>query len=195
MKPYTSIYLRTSTNHQSSGISSQKLAVIDYCKRNGFSNTQTYIDEGISGSKSSRPAFDLMIKDAKEGLTDCIVTYSLSRAARNVKNLLETLELLQELDVRFISISESIDSTNNMSKILVTILGAVAEFELDLIKSRICAGLNNAKSNGVILGRKKTRNSELIQELASKNYTYREIAKLAKCSVGTVHRELKGGVQ
>ena len=77
-----------------------------------------------------------------------------------------------------------------MGRCLFTILGSIAELERELIRERIKCGMANAKAKGKRLGREKSRDSELIRELRRKGCSYREIAKIAKCSIATVNREL-----
>ena len=75
---------------------------------------------------------------------------------------------------------------------MFTIISALSQLERELIVERVKLGLENAKAKGKKLGKPKTRNSELIRELYSQGYSYRKIAIFAKCSISTVHRELKG---
>ena len=74
---------------------------------------------------------------------------------------------------------------------MVTVLSAVFELERSLIRERVISGLANAKAKGKILGAKKKRNSQLIQELYKRGLSYRKIAELTGVSIGTIHTEIK----
>jgi DNA invertase Pin-like site-specific DNA recombinase len=100
------------------------------------------------------------------------------------------LETLDNLRVGFISLSECIDMSTPTGKMVVTVLGAVAQLEREITVERVRTGLRNAVSKGKRLGRKRTRNSELIRSLRAQGLSYRKIAALAKCSVATVAEEL-----
>ena len=134
-----------------------------------------------------------MLADVKAGQISQVITYSLSRLSRSTSHLLQTLELLKSLNVGFVSLSEAIDLSTPMGVMVVTVLGAVAQLEREITVERVRSGLRNAVSKGKVLGRKRTRNSDLIQSLHAKGFSYRAIAKMAKCAVSTVGKELKSG--
>jgi DNA invertase Pin-like site-specific DNA recombinase len=73
----------------------------------------------------------------------------------------------------------------------ITILGALAQLERELIRERVVAGLKNARAKGKIIGRVRKRNSALIESLLEAGLSYREIARVAACSHGSVHAQKK----
>jgi len=186
----TAIYCRTSTNKQDKGLESQVRYLSDHCNQKGMNNFLTYSDFGISGKKSSRPGLNKLMSDTRSGKIKTIIVYSFSRFARSTQHLLQALEEFNRLDVTFISVSENIDTNTPMGKAMFTIISALAQLERELIVERVKLGLANAKAKGKKLGRSKTRDSDLIQELRLQGYSYRKIAQFAKCSISTVHREL-----
>lgn len=119
-----------------------------------------------------------------------IICWKLDRLFRSLKDLVFTLQELSDLGIEFIALKDNIDLTTSAGRLMTHILGAFGEFEASIIRSRVKAGLDQARRNGKRLGRTKTRPSELIRELYSKGYTYRQISKLANCSCSTVSREL-----
>lgn len=131
-----------------------------------------------------------MLIDARDKKIDVIICWKLDRLFRSLKDLILTLQELSDLGVEFVALKDGVDLTTNTGRLMTHILGAFAEFEASIIRSRVKAGLDQAVRNGVILGRRKSRPSELIRELKSKGYTYRQIARLANCSSSTVSREL-----
>lgn len=191
MTKKVALYCRVSTGNQSTGLEAQVRALRDYCTRNNIFDYVIYEDENQSGVKQSRPALDRMMKDVREGFIGKVIVYSFSRYARSVTHLLRALEEFKKVDVGFVSITESIDTNTPLGAAVFTILGAVAQLERDLIAERVRNGLANAKAKGVRIGRLKTRDSDLIRKLRASGMTFRDIARIAKCSTGAVGAELR----
>lgn len=185
------LYCRTSTSLQSTGLEAQILALKTYCVSHGIKNYVVYADEGISGTKSSRPELDHLMQAVATGQVSSVIVYSFSRFARSVTHLLEGLQKFDQCNVSFISISESLDTRTSTGRFVFTILAALSAMEREILVDRVKTGLINAVSKGKRLGRRRSRPSELIQSLHSKGFSYRQIAKLAKCAVSTVAEELK----
>lgn len=183
-------YVRVSTDRQSSGLAAQKMAVENYLKQKGITDFDFYEDFAISGRKESRPGLNLLMDEVRKGCVESITVYSFSRFARSTKHLLEAMEQFNKLSVNFVSISENIDTSTAMGKAMFTIISAISTLEADLIRERVMNGLASAKAKGKKLGRDKTINTDLIKTLATNGYSYREIAKLAKCSIASVSRTL-----
>lgn len=97
-----------------------------------------------------------------------VIVYSFSRFAMSTTHLLSALEEFEDLDMLFISVSESLDTGSAIGRALFTIILGISQLERELISERVKNGLKNVKAKGVQLGRSKTRNSELILELHSK---------------------------
>lgn len=190
MEKIIALYCRTSTNKQEKGLEAQKRALIEYCEKNKFLNFKIYEDEGISGTKSKRPALDQMLLDVEKGIVETVLVYSFSRMARSTIHLLNMLEKFQKNQTNFISITEQISGDTPMGRAFFTVCAAMSQLERELIVERITSGLKNAKAKGVQLGRPKKRNSHLIRELLkTNNYTEEQIAKLASTSRASVWRE------
>lgn len=191
MAKKVALYCRVSTGNQSTGLEAQVRALRDYCTRNNITDYLIYEDENQSGVKQSRPALGRMMKDVREGLIEKVIVYSFSRYARSVTHLLRALEEFKKMEVGFVSITESIDTNTPLGSAVFTILGAVAQLERDLIAERVRNGLANAKAKGIRIGRLKTRDSDLIRKLRASGMTFRDIAKIAKCSSGAVAAEMR----
>jgi DNA invertase Pin-like site-specific DNA recombinase len=190
MDRITAIYLRVSTDKQNSGLEAQDRVLREFCIMRGYKNVRAYSDLGVSGSKSSRPALDDLMKQVLEGKVERVIVYSFSRFARSTKHLLEALAIFKKYDVAFTSHTENIDTSQAIGQAMFTIIAAISELERELIRERVSNGLKNAVAKGKKLGRKKSRNSELIRELRKSNMSYRKISELTKCSPSTVCREL-----
>lgn len=188
---HIALYCRTSTNLQTTGLEAQALSLKTYCQSHGLSKYAVYADEGISGTKASRPELDRLMAAVENGEVSAVIVYSFSRFARSVTHLLQALQHFEKHDVSFISVSENLDTRTSTGKFVFTILAALAALEREILVERVKTGLINARAKGKRLGRRKTRPSDLIQTLHAKGFSYRAIAKLAKCSISTVAAELK----
>lgn len=185
---YCAIYLRVSTGEQKT--ESQERAILNHLEQKGISDYRIFSDQGQSGSKNSRPALDEMLREVRLGNIHTVVTFSISRLGRNVRHLLEVVEVFKKHDTVFISITERIDDSP-IGKLLLAILGALSELELDAIRSRIKSGLDNARAKGIQLGRKKHINDKLVIELHSQGYKQNKISELLKCSPSTISKIIK----
>ena len=112
---------------------------------------KVFIDR-ISGKNTDRPELRKMMSFVRQG--DSVVVESISRFARNTKDLLELVEQLTSKGVEFISKKEAIDTTTPTGKFMLTIFGAVAELEREYILQRQAEGIAIAKEQGVYKGRK-----------------------------------------
>ena len=110
-----------------------------------------YIDR-MSGKCADRPELKRMLQFVRHG--DTVIVESISRFARNTKDLLELVEQLTAKGVEFVSKKESIDTTTPSGKFMMTIFGAVAELEREYILQRQREGIAIAKANGIYRGRK-----------------------------------------
>ena len=136
-------YIRISTTNQNTArqeVLMQELGV-----------EQVYIDR-MSGKNTDRPELKRMLGFVREG--DVVIVESISRFARNTKDLLELVEQLTLKQVEFISKKEAIDTSTPTGKFMLTVFGAVAELEREYILQRQAEGIAIAKANGVYKGRK-----------------------------------------
>src|ERR1700746_3589802 len=147
------LYMRVSTKGHGQTTETRAVALREYATHRGFEIVEDYRDEGISGSKDSRPALDRLMKDARGGKFDVVIVARFDRFARSVSHLLRALDEFNHLGIDFISLSESIDTSTPVGKMIFTVLGAVAELERNLIKERVHMGINRARKEGKQLGR------------------------------------------
>ena len=106
----------------------------------------------LSGKNTDRPQLKEMIEFAREG--DTVIVESISRLARNTRDLLNIIEQLNSKGVRFVSLKESIDTTTVSGKFMLTVFGAMAELERGYILDRQREGIEIAKRQGKYAGRK-----------------------------------------
>ena len=118
---------------------------------------EVYIDR-VSGKNTDRPELKRMMNYVRHG--DMVIVESISRFARNTRDLLDLVEKLNEKQVEFISKKEAIDTTTPTGKFMLTVFGAVAELEREYILQRQKEGIAIAKENGVYKGRKPIERPE-----------------------------------
>jgi DNA invertase Pin-like site-specific DNA recombinase len=147
------LYLRVSTEEQTT--SNQEIELKKYCEREGYEIYNIYRDEGISGSKTSRPSLDLMLQDMRKKMFEAIIVWKFDRLGRSTAHLLQVLEELKNKNVRLIATSQNIDTNTPMGKFFFTILSGFAEMEREMIRERIKLGLERRKKQGKKLGRPK----------------------------------------
>ncbi len=182
------IYARVSTNRQCP--ESQLLPLREYATARGFEIVSEYVDV-ISGSKDSRPELARLMADAAKRRLDAVAVWKFDRFARSTRHLVTALEQFNALGVDFISLSESIDTSTPMGKMVFTVLAAVAELELSLIRERVVMGLERAKAQGKQLGRPMIEaNEEQLLTLSEQGLSSRQIAKQLSLSPSTVLRRL-----
>ena len=124
---------------------------------------QIYIDR-MSGKNTNRPELRSMMDFVRQG--DTVVVESISRFARNTRDLLDLVERLSAKGVEFVSQKEAIDTSTPTGKFMLTIFGAVAELEREYILQRQREGIDIAKANGVYKGRKPIEPPEFFQVAA-----------------------------
>ena len=112
------LYARVSTKNNGQNPETQLLALREYAKARGFQVFNEYVDVGISGSKEKRPALDRLMKDARRRKFDAVLVARFDRFARSTRHLVLALEEFNALGVDFISLSESVDTSTPMGKIL-----------------------------------------------------------------------------
>ena len=154
--------------------------------------------EKESGSQDNRVQLLKALKLAKElkriNKQASLVVYKLDRLTRKMFTLVNILDDLTIHDIQLISLKENIATDSLTGKLLVVILGYVAEMELEAIRSRTKDGLRKAKERGVKLGNKgisKTKEKEVIQLYQQSNLTIKEISQTSNISTATLYNILK----
>jgi DNA invertase Pin-like site-specific DNA recombinase len=144
------IYARISTNDQNT-IPMQIKKCREYAKARSW--TVSHIIKDIASGAKQRPQRDDILKLARKREIDVIIVWKLDRWGRSTADVASSLQELQELNVKFISITEALDFTTAMGRAMSGLLSVFAEFERELIRERVMAGLEQARLRGVRLGR------------------------------------------
>lgn len=186
------IYARVSTQDKHQDPELQLRDLRAFCQARGWTIAGEYVDIGQSGSKDSRPQLNRLLDDVRKRKVDCVCVWRLDRFSRSLKNLIITLDEFASLGISFVSYGENLDFTTSTGKLLFHLLGAFAEFERNLIRERVKAGLANTKAKGTILGRPKAGiDRGKLLELQRQGHSVRAIAQTMKVSKSLVHKTLK----
>jgi putative DNA-invertase from lambdoid prophage Rac len=152
------------------------------------------IVETGSGARNDRPGLQRVMDAARRGAIDCVMVFKLDRWGRSALDLLSNIQALSEQGVRFIAISQGLDikaGADAMSRLILTVLAAVAEFERDLVRSRTRLGLKRAREAGKKLGRPRVEvDRALAMRLRASGASYATIAAQLGVSVGKLHASL-----
>lgn len=159
-------YVRVSTKAQNPSLQ------IDALLKEGVPEKNIYRDVS-SGAKSERHDLDLMMSRLREG--DTVIIWKLDRIARSISHLLKLVDEFEKLGVKFKSIQDPfIDTTSAHGKFVITLFGAIAQLERDIIIERTTAGLKSARRRGIQLGRKKGLNKIAKQKAILATSYYKE---------------------
>jgi DNA invertase Pin-like site-specific DNA recombinase len=176
-------YARVSTDDQTPALQ------LDALQRAGCE--KVYTDSGVSGVAIARPQLDRCLKQLKPG--DTLVVWKLDRLGRSLGHLIQTIDALCARGVGFQSVTEAIDTSTAHGKLLLHLMGALAEFERSLMAERTAAGRAAARKRGVHMGR--PRKIDVVRErhareLRAKGTPVPEIAEVMGVSRWTVYRLL-----
>jgi DNA invertase Pin-like site-specific DNA recombinase len=187
------LYARVSTSNGQQDPEMQLRELREYAQRRELQIVKEYVDNGVSGSKDSRPALNQLMIDAHSRKFDAVLVWKLDRFGRSLRHLVNALAELEALGLTFISLRDNLDLSTPSGRLMFQIIGAMAEFERALIQERVKAGLRNAKSKGVRLGRPRIFVSESrIDALRGAGASWRAISKDLGVSLGTLHRTSQG---
>jgi len=187
------LYARVSTSDQSCDLQLEELR--GYAKRMKWTVSAEYTDHGWSGSRRDRPQLVKLMVDAAQHKFDTVLVWKLDRFGRSTIDLMDNIERLKTSKVRFICVSQGIDTegAGAAANLFMTVLAAIAEFERELYRERIKAGLDHARRVGTrsgkpIGGQTKIFRRDEVRRLKAEGVPVREIARRFGIGVGTVMR-------
>jgi len=146
------LYARVSTNDEIQHPENQLIRLRERAKYSGYEVVGEYVDEK-SGKDANRPELQRLLTDCRNRKIDIILITKLDRMMRSTQNLLNILEDLDRWGVALECIDQPIETRSAMGRMMITILGAVAEFERELISERVKDGMARAKAQGKHVGR------------------------------------------
>lgn len=181
-------YARVSTEDQSLALQRDALVAA------GVAPEQLYEDR-LSGARAERPGLEHALRACREG--DVLVVWRLDRLARSLWDLIAIADRLERKGAGLRSLQEQIDTTSAAGRLFFHVMGALAEFERNLIRERTRAGMAAARRRGRVPGRKPKigpRELEVARTLLRESdLTVREIARHLSVSPATLYRHLPGG--
>lgn len=190
-KKRVAIYARVSTKEQQT--ENQLIELRRWMSDRDFEVVE-FIEEGLSGSldENKRPALLELMTAARKHKFKMVAVWDFSRFARSLKHLVLALEEFRELGIDFVSYQQNIDTSTASGKMMFGIIACLAEFERSMIRERVFAGLNRARSQGKTLGRPKILiDAEKIIELKNAGKSIREIGRDTGFGRGKIFRTLK----
>lgn len=181
------IYMRVSTDQQTT--ENQRRELIAVAERNGWEIVAEFCDEGISGAKGrdQRPGFDALMKAIARREIDIVASWAVDRLGRSLQDLVGFLNEINAKGVDLYLHQQALDTSTPSGRAMFGMLSVFADFEREMIRSRIMAGL--ARSN-----KKAGRPAlppimiEKIQKTLAQGLSINATAKRLKVGVGTVHR-------
>jgi DNA invertase Pin-like site-specific DNA recombinase len=184
------LYARVSTlNGQDPEMQLSELR--EYASRRGWSITSEYVDQGVSGSKESRPELNELMADAHRRKFDAVLVWKIDRFGRSLKHLVNALADLCAYGVAFISYRDNLDLSTPSGRLMFQIIGAMAEFERSLIQERVRAGLRNARAKGKKFGRPRAQvDAGAVAALRSKGFSWSRVCRMLDVSKGTAQRSV-----
>ena len=188
------IYSRVSTT-KGQTVDNQLLILREIAEKKGLDIVKEISDEGISGAKGrdERKGFDELIKGAIKKEFDIILVWDVSRLGRSLKDLVSFLEDIQSAKCDLYIHQSGIDTSTASGKMMFQLLSVFSEFERSMIRERVVAGQQRAKSQGKHIGRKTNVNDAVITavyQLRKNNVSIKKIATDLKIGVGTVYKIL-----
>jgi DNA invertase Pin-like site-specific DNA recombinase len=192
MKQTVAIYARVSTSKQNHD--AQLTELRGYCARRQWEEVEEIVDTAC-GAKSSREGLDRLMKAVRRGKVDVIVCYKLDRLGRSLAHLAAMIAEFAAHNVALVVPEQGIDtsSSNPAARLQLNVLGAVAEFEREIIRERVNDGIAAAKARGVRFGRPATLDAyrEDITALREQGRSGRAIAAELSLPVGSVFQVIR----
>ncbi len=184
------VYARVSTHDQQT-LPLQRHAMRDFAARRGWIITVEVKEVG-SGA-SVRELRRKVLDAARRRDIDVVVVWRLDRWGRSMADLVTTLEELRDLDVGFVSLTEALDLTTSSGRAMAGLLAVFAEFEREILRERVRAGLAHARENGKRLGRPPTAslNAKRVRQLFHAGVSKAAIARQLQIGRTSVRRILK----
>jgi putative DNA-invertase from lambdoid prophage Rac len=190
------IYARVSTIDKNQDPETQLLPLRDYCKAQGLEIYREYVDTASALDIARRTAWRDLLDDAARRKFQVVLVFKLDRAFRSVKHMHDTLYTWEAVGVSFKSIREQFDTSTALGRLLMNLLAALAEFELELIRERVKAGMDRAARQGKRIGRPRvtdrrgfeTRYKTILERLRAGDISRRRAAKELGIGYATLKR-------
>jgi DNA invertase Pin-like site-specific DNA recombinase len=180
-------YARTSTSDKQD----PEMQLREYAKLRNWNVEAIYEDKGYTGTNANRPMLKKLLQDAKARRFELVAVWKLDRFGRSLQEIILMLQDLADYGVEFCSLKDALNLSTSQERLMVHIIAAFAQFEADMIRTRVIAGLENAKAQGKKLGRPKERDNEAARKLRLDGLSLRAIAARLDTSKGSVQNALR----
>ena len=181
------IYSRVSTTDQTTSPQIDELR--SYCGRRQWDIAAEYTDVGISGADKSRLGLNRLLADAKRRKFDAVLVYRYDRFARSLRQLVTALCEFEALGIQFVSVHEGVDTSTPNGRLVFGIFASIAEFERELIRTRVKSGMAAAKARGQHMGRPKVQvQAQEIVLLRTRGLSWAAISKQTGIARTTLQR-------
>jgi len=193
-KPRVGLYARVSTQDQQT-IPLQTRSMREYATRRGWKIALQVREIGSGASQRGRR--EKLLEAARRREIDVVLVWRLDRWGRSVTDLLATLQELEHLGVGFVSLTEALDLTTPAGRAMAGLLAVFAEFEREILRERVRAGLAHARQNGQRLGRPVTAalHANQVRKFYHAGLSKSEIARRLLIGRTSVRRVLKEGIR
>ena len=192
------IYARISTSDKDQNSETQLMPLREYVKAQGLECYREYVDEAPANDLVHRTAWRELLNDAARKRFQTVLVFKLDRAFRSVKHMHDTLAAWELVGVDFQSIRERFDTSTALGRLLLNLLASLAEFELELIRERVKAGMERARRQGVRIGRPRVTDRRgfnasfgaILERLRAGQVSRRKAAKELQIGYATLKRLL-----
>ncbi len=191
------LYARVSTRDKDQNPETQLLRLRQFVSQHpDWQVTKTYVDQASANDLLHRTAWKALQDDAIQHRLDAVLVFKLDRAFRSVKHMHDTLAVWDPLNIGFLSAQEGFDTTTALGRLLLNLLASLAEFELELIRERVTAGMERAKQEGKQIGNRPIEQNPqkwsaacaAVEAIAQGRLSYRKAAKQYGVSVSTIQK-------
>jgi DNA invertase Pin-like site-specific DNA recombinase len=190
------LYVRVSTSDRGQTVENQLQPLHEAARRLGLTLWPVFRDEGVSGTKGrdKRPGLDAMLKGVARREFDIVAAWSVCRLGRSLSDLIGLLGELRSRDINLYLHQQALDTSTPSGRMLFGMLGVFGEFERAMIRDRVLAALERARSSGKRLGRPRTTPFQVqrIRLALDEGRGVRETARLLKVSAAKVSEVRRG---
>ena len=192
------VYARVSTSDKEQNPDTQLLPLRDFCIPQDYEIHDEYIDYAPANDQAHRIEWRRLLDDAAKRRFKMVLVFKLDRAFRSVKHMHDTLSAWEMVGVSFKSSREQFDTSTALGRLLLNLLASLAEFELELIRERVKAGMDRARRQGKRIGRPKVtdrrgfknRFGAILERLKAGDISRRKAAKELNIGYATLKRLL-----
>ena len=197
------LYARVSTSDRDQDPETQLMALRDFVRAQGWAIHREYVDRAPANDVAHRTEWRRLLDDAGKKRFGVVLVFKLDRAFRSVKHMHDTLAAWETVGVSFQSVRERFDTSTALGRLLLNLLASLAEFELELIRERVKAGMDRARRQGRHIGRPRVtdrrgfrqRYGAVLERIERKDLSRRQAARELGIGYATLKRLLDAGTE